>query len=78
MLDKQLVVIIDDATGVVSSGIDVEKNTFTNNDLDVFKQMTGKGNVVKNNQCTLSNSSTHSLLMRMTRVWVRVTAAIMS
>jgi parallel beta-helix repeat protein len=50
------VVIIDDpTTGVVSSGNDVEKNVFTDNDLDVFEQTTGKGNVVKKNQCTLSN-----------------------
>jgi parallel beta-helix repeat protein len=49
------VVIIDDATGVVSSGNDVEKNVLTDNDLDVFEETTGKGNVFKKNQCTLSN-----------------------
>jgi len=52
------VVIVDDATGVVASGNDVEKNVFTDNDLDVFEQTTGKGNVVKKNQCTLSNPAT--------------------
>jgi hypothetical protein len=48
------VVITDDASGAVASGNDVEKNTFANNDLDIYEQTTGTGNVVKENVCTSS------------------------
>jgi parallel beta-helix repeat protein len=48
------VVIVDDDTGAVASGNRVEKNVFRNNDLDIFEQTTGKGNVVKKNHCKLS------------------------
>ncbi|CZR59897.1 uncharacterized protein PAC_09791 [Phialocephala subalpina] len=51
-------VILDDDTGTVATGNDVEKNTFTDNDLDILEQTMGAGNVVKKNECTLSNPAT--------------------
>jgi len=48
------VAIVDDASGAVASGNDVEKNTFKTNDLDIYVNTTGKGNVVKKNACLSS------------------------
>jgi hypothetical protein len=48
------VAIVDDPSGAVASGNDVEKNTFKTNDLDIYVQTTGKGNVVKKNACSSS------------------------
>jgi hypothetical protein len=48
------VAIVDDPSGAVASGNDVEKNTFKMNDLDIYVQTTGKGNVVKKNACSSS------------------------
>jgi parallel beta-helix repeat protein len=47
-------IVDDDTKGVVASGNDVEKNTFSNNDLDIYEQTNGTGNVVKKNACTSS------------------------
>lgn len=47
-------VLVDDSTGAIASGNDIEKNVFEDNDLDIYEQTTGEGNVVKNNECTLA------------------------
>jgi parallel beta-helix repeat protein len=51
-------VLVDDPSGVVAAGNQIEDNTFTNNDLDIYDEATGKGNVVKKNTCTLSTPTT--------------------
>lgn len=38
----------------MSSRSDVQRNTFSDNDLDVFVDTTGANNVYKKNKCTLS------------------------
>jgi nitrous oxidase accessory protein NosD len=48
------VIIVDDPTGAIASGNEIEKNTFEKNDLDVYDIVSGKGNEVKNNACTSS------------------------
>ncbi|KAK6524459.1 hypothetical protein TWF281_011367 [Arthrobotrys megalospora] len=50
------VVIVDDnQTKAVAEGNVIERNVFSGNDLDILVQATGKGNVVKRNQCSTSN-----------------------
>lgn len=52
------VVVQDDTgpggTGAIATGNDVEKNTFTGNNLDIYAPSTGTGNVFKKNKCTSS------------------------
>jgi hypothetical protein len=48
------VIIVDDPTGAIASGNEIENNTFEKNDLDVYDIASGKGNEVKNNACTSS------------------------
>jgi parallel beta-helix repeat protein len=48
----------DDASGTVASGNLIEKNTFTDNDLDISDTATGKGNVIKKNACVSSVPTT--------------------
>lgn len=47
-------VIVDDATGAVSTGNDARRNTFSGNNLDIYVTSAGAGNVVKSNKCTTS------------------------
>lgn len=51
------VVIVDDATTnpvAVASGNIVKENIFRNNDLDVYIETEGSGNIVEDNQCSTS------------------------
>jgi parallel beta-helix repeat protein len=49
------VVLVDDtSTGTIASGNIIERNIFSNDDLDIYEQTAGTGNVVKRNQCALS------------------------
>jgi hypothetical protein len=50
-----LAVAVDGTTGAVPSGNVVTQNTLSNNDLDLFVQNTGTGNVIKHNKCTTSD-----------------------
>jgi parallel beta-helix repeat protein len=53
------VVLVDDAAkGFIASVNIIEGNTFSNDDLDIYEQTTGTGNVVKKNQCGLSVPAT--------------------
>jgi hypothetical protein len=49
-----VVVQDDEATGAVATGNNIQKNTFSANNLDIYAPSKGKGNVIKKNTCTTS------------------------
>ena len=51
-------VLVDDPSGVLASGNEIEDNTFTNNDLDIYDTATGQGNEITKNTCILSTPAT--------------------
>jgi len=53
-----VIIVDDDTKGAVASGNVVKRNTFQDNDLDIYVNTTGTGNVVRGNACMLSYPAT--------------------